>query len=297
MIVGVIGTGVMGKNHIRVYLDLKGVDEVCTYDIDDKAIPGTTKYEDLDNLLHHVDAVSICVPTKHHFNTLSKVIVSNVDVLVEKPVCTTVNEAINLPDKKDLIVGVGHIERFNPVITEISRIVKKPLYVEFKRHNPTSQRVTDTTVVEDLMIHDIDIIQHVLFDTLQDITAIGSQDVASVQGKFWEVPIHLSASRKASKKVRKVYIEEEDLTIEGDLMTQEVYVYHKPEDYQFVDRRYSQENVIEKIAMGKVEPLKVELQTFLECVRTRKPFPVTFKQAIKNVVTCEIIRRQLNGSN
>ena len=80
-------------------------------------------------------------------------------------------------------------------------------------------------------------------------------------------------------------------------MTQEVYVYHKPEDYQFVDRRYSQENVIEKIAMGKVEPLKVELQTFLECVRTRKPFPVTFKQAIKNVVTCEIIRRQLNGSN
>jgi len=297
MIVGVIGTGVMGKNHIRVYLEMKGVDEVYTYDVNGEAIPGVTKVDTLNDMLTKVDAVSVCVPTIHHYKVVSQVIVANVDLLVEKPLCATVNEAINLPGKKDLIVGVGHIERFNPVITEINRIVKTPIYVEINRHNPTSKRVTDVSVVEDLMIHDIDILQHVLFDSIPTISAVGTSDVVGALCKFGDTPAYLSASRKASKKVRRIYVEEEELTIEGDLMSQEVYVYYKPEDYGFADKRYIQENIVEKITIGKLEPLKIELQTFLQCVRTRVPFPVSVDQATKNLMICENIVRGLHGTN
>jgi len=298
MIVGVIGTGVMGKNHVRVYSDLKGVDEVYTYDVSKETIPGTTKCNDLSQLLKYVDAVSICVPTDLHWNIVSQVIVANVDCLIEKPICATVNQAINLPDKRDLIVGVGHIERFNPVVAELDRIMKKPLYISFRRHNPTSHRITGTSVVMDLMIHDVDIVQNVMFDNnLQDISAIGSDDVVGVLCRFGPTPIYLSASRKASKKVRKIYVEEEEFTIEGDLMSQEVYVYYKPEDYSFADKRYIQENIVEKITIGKLEPLRIELQTFLQCVKTRVPFPVSVDQATKNLITCENIVRRIHGPN
>lgn len=296
MIVGVIGTGVMGKNHVRVYQELKQVKEVCTYDISGGVIPGCTTRDTIVDLVSHVDAVSVCTPTETHYNILSNIVKLGVPILVEKPVCATLSQAEQIVDRGNLI-GVGHIERFNPVVEEISKMVKNPLYIQFNRHNPTSSRITGTSVVEDLMIHDIDIVQNVLFDTLQSVTAIGSLDAVGVLGKFGKVPIYLSASRKACKKVRTIYVEEEDISIEGDLMSQEILVYHKPEGYSFTNKRYVQENIIEKISVNKVEPLKVELQTFLNCVDQGKPFPVTVKQATNNLRTCEVIRRQLNGTN
>jgi predicted dehydrogenase len=293
MIVGVIGTGVMGKNHVRVYSEMKGVDEVCTFDISGEVIPGCTKYDNMSDLVCHVDAVSVCVPTEVHYSILNKIKSLGVAILVEKPLCATVYQAERINDKGGSIFGVGHIERFNPVVNEISKLVKNPVYIEFNRHNPTSIRAAHTSVIEDLMIHDIDIAQNVLYDTLQSITAIGSDDALGVLCKFGRVPIYLSASRKASKKVRRIYVEEEDITIEGDLMSQEVYIYHKPELYSFTNRRYFQE----KISVNKVEPLRVELQTFLDCVNERKPFPVTVLQATENLRTCEVIRSQLHGTN
>jgi len=100
-------------------------------------------------------------------------------------------------------------------------------------------------------------------------------------------------SRKASKKVRSVYIEEEDRTIEGDFMTQEVYVYKKPETYGQVNGLYRQENIIEKLLVNKVEPLKIELATFVRAARDGKPFPVTPEQGLANVRVCETIYRGL----
>ncbi len=298
MDVGVVGTGQMGRNHVRVYSELKEVDNLIVFDIDNKAAETVAAQNNvevaksLEELLKSVDAVSLCVPTPYHFNTAVDVIKSEVPVLIEKPICQTCNEAENflglLPE--DYIVGVGHIERFNPIINEITKIIKNPLYVEFKRHNPTSSRIKGTSVVEDLMIHDIDIVLNSLL-LKPEIHAKGSDDVAAVLGKSDHSVVYLSASRKASKKIRMIHIEQEDKTIEGDFMSQEVYVYRKPGQYSIDGERYVQENVVEKVLVSKKEPLKTELQTFLNCVKQNKEFPITPNQAYSNLLMCEEIRK------
>jgi predicted dehydrogenase len=298
MDVGVIGVGMMGKNHVRVYSELKQASTVYVYDLNYEAATGValaneaTACSSLEELLRNVDAVSVCVPTPYHRQVGEQVLAAGIHLLMEKPICATEKEAYDLlaRKKKGTIMGVGHIERFNPIVPEIRRIIQKPLFVEMNRHNPASARAVESSVIEDLMIHDIDILQHVLFHDSLEFTAAGNLDAASALFRFDSVSAFISASRKSSKKIRRIYIEEEDLTVEGDFMNQEVYTYYKPEKYKVENERYVQENIIEKVMVNKVEPLKVELQTFLECVKHDRPFPVTPEQAIKNMAVCERIR-------
>jgi len=301
MDVGVIGTGIMGRNHVRVYSELKSVENVTVYDIntaaasDIAAKTGTNTTDSLDDLFKQVDAVSICVPTEYHYEMALKAADAGVHMLIEKPVCLTSAEAISLcemiPD--DLVVGVGHIERFNPIVEEIRRIVKKPIYVEIKRHNPSSMRITGSSVVEDLMIHDIDIIfNNYCFGGAYNLSCSGNNDICGALFDFEKMPVYLSASRKASKKVRMIYIEEEEFTIEGDFMNQEIYVHRKPDRYSHDNERYVQENVIEKVMVNKVEPLKMELSTFVRCVKEGKEFPIPMVQGVHNVLICEEIKRK-----
>ena len=316
MKVGVIGTGTMGKNHVRIYSELKGVGEVYAFDVDKEKIKRLEEYgvivcDSMEELLERVDAVSICVPTKYHLEVAKRAIEKDVQCLIEKPIALTVEEGeelVKLLDNKGLIAGVGHIERFNPIVGEVKRIIKNPLYVEIRRHNPASARITDSTIVEDLMIHDIDIVFNVLFKPLQglrgrgaephngayEIYSAGNNDLCTALIKFDSSIVSLSASRKASKKIRSVYIEEEEFTIEGDFMNQEIYVYRKPGKYGIENERYTQENIIEKVLVNKVEPLKEELKTFIACVKKGEEFTVTPTQALNNLRICEEIRR-LNG--
>lgn len=314
MDVGVIGVGIMGQNHARVYSELKAVDSVWIYDLNETAAKniadknGAECAGSMEELLKSVDAVSLCVPTPYHCSTAKEVIRAGVNVLIEKPVCLTSAEAEELIQMipEDLTVGVGHIERFNPIISEIKEIIKDPLYVEIKRHNPASARVTGSSVVEDLMIHDIDIVFHSLFENGCEceheheyeskheykMESVCTFDVCGTLFKFEKTPVYLSASRKSSKKIRMIHIEEEEFTIQGDFMSQEVYVYRKPEHYHVEEQRYVQENIIEKVMVGKVEPLKTELNTFIDCVKRGEPFPVTPEQGMTNVKICESITKQ-----
>ena len=301
MDIGVIGVGSMGKNHARVYSELKSVDSLFVYDIDKKSAQNVAEqygaeYISLENLLETVDAVSVCVPTQHHFEVVKQVFTAEKSVLIEKPICANYKEACELMQNipHDIIVGVGHIERFNPVVSEIKKIIKEPLYIEFKRHNPASARVTGGSVIEDLMIHDIDIMINQFFSSLpEEIRSVGNNDVCSVMMKYGNLPVIFSASRKACKKIRTLYIEENDFTIEGDFMLQEVLVYRKPGQYQINSERYVQENITEKVVVNKLEPLKVELDTFVKCVKNDMPFPITPKQVIANLYMCEWIQRSL----
>jgi hypothetical protein len=139
---GVIGVGMMGRNHARVYSELKAVDSLYLYDLNQKAARGlastfeATASPTVEDLLKSVDAVSVCVPTPFHFAVAARVIDAGVPLLIEKPVCATAAEGRRLigtlPD--GLVVGVGHIERFNPIVPEIKKIVRHPLYIEMKRH-------------------------------------------------------------------------------------------------------------------------------------------------------------------
>ncbi|MDO5845747.1 MAG: Gfo/Idh/MocA family oxidoreductase [Methanocorpusculum sp.] len=299
MKVGVIGTGVMGQNHARVYSDLKGIDGVVLYDVFAEAAQktaeklGVASVSSLDKLLDEVDAVSICVPTQFHKDTALQVLDSGVAALVEKPVCSTVTEGEYLLEHcpKNSVAGVGHIERFNPIIPEITKIVDKPHYIAIHRHNPASARITGTPVVEDLMIHDIDIAFNHFVKGDYRLSACGTDDVMAVLVENAGIPMYLSASRQASKKLRSITVETADLTVEGDFMTQEVYVYRKPGVYHTENSRYVQENVVEKVMVPKVEPLKLELQTLIECAKSKKQFPITLEQGVANLRVCEKIHK------
>jgi predicted dehydrogenase len=300
MRVGVIGVGTMGKNHVRIYSELKSVDSLGVYDVNAEAARaigrkhGADVYGSIGELLDNSDAVSVVVPTQFHFKVVSEVFSKKKSVLIEKPICATSEEAKKLMKTapKGIIVGIGHIERFNPIVAEIKRIVKNPLYFEMKRHNPSSERITGSSVVEDLMIHDIDILLNEFFPDPRDVHSIGDDDVMCVLMKCNTIPVVLSASRRASKKIRLFYIEDKDFTIEGDFMSQEVTIHRKPGQYHIEAQRYVQENIIEKVMVGKIEPLKRELETFIDCVEKNKPFPITPVQAIRNLEFCEKIRAE-----
>ncbi len=138
MDVGVIGVGVMGRNHVRVYSELKSVDRLFVTDVNEKAASqvaaanGAEVATTVEALLPQVDAVSICVPTQFHFGVATKVLLSGVNTFIEKPLCGTAREAEELVRviPPDLTVGVGHIERFNPIVDEIRRMIRKPIYIE-----------------------------------------------------------------------------------------------------------------------------------------------------------------------
>lgn len=297
MDVGVIGVGVMGRNHARVYSELKQVDSLWITDLNTNAATDVAQANDgqvassVEALLEQVDAVSICVPTRFHHDVARKVFSAGVHALIEKPICHTAAEAEALIRiiPEDLVVGVGHIERFNPIIDEIRRMIDRPLYIETKRHNPASTRITDTSVVEDLMIHDIDVIFSFFGSKEYSVQSSGNADVCGALFNFDTTPVYMSGSRKSSKKIRSIYIEQEDCTIEGDYMTQEIAIYRKPGQYHIENDRYVQENIIEKVLVNKQEPLKRELSTFLDCADKKRPFPITPQQALLNLKVCEEI--------
>lgn len=299
MKVGVIGTGTMGRNHARVYSELKGVEDIYVFDLNKNNINEMRKQgfivcDSMEELLDYVEAVSICVPTKYHLEVAKAAIEKNVPCLIEKPMTISVEEGNDLLDylkNKDLIVGVGQIERFNPIINEIKKMIVNPFFVELRRHNPLSSRITDSSVVEDLMIHDIDIVFNVLFNNNNyKIYSGGTSDFCKAMVAFEGSIASISASRRACKKIRTIYIEDENFTVEGDFMAQEIYTYWKPEKYGIDREKYTQENIIEKVLVNKVEPLKVELRTFIDCVKKNAEFPVTPEQALNNLRICEMIK-------
>ena len=300
MNVGVIGIGNMGKNHVRIYSELKGIDNVFVFDKNKAQIEKIEKFgvktcNSLKELFDKVDAVSICVPTKHHFEIAKICIEENVPCLIEKPIAMNYEEGKRLLelDKENKIIGVGHIERFNPIVSEIAKIIKYPVYIEIKRHNPESSRIIDSSIIEDLMIHDIDIVFNKLFkyEKYEIKGVIGNSDLCNASLSFDNCFVSLSASRIANKKIRKIYVEETDRTIEGDFMTQEIYIYRKPTKYMTEDYTYKQENITEKVLVSKVEPLRIELITFLECIKKNKEFPVSPSEGVSNLKICEEIKK------
>lgn len=299
MEVGVIGAGTMGRNHVRIYSEMKRVSTLYVYDTNIRTLQcmeeqfGAVPCQSVDEVLKKSEAVSICVPTRYHYEVAAEAVTRGVHQLIEKPICATLEEGERLLSQipEDLIIGVGHIERFNPIVKEIQRIIASPCYIEMKRHNPASSRVTGSSVIEDLMIHDIDIAFHLFPHGDYSVSSAGDDDVCAALLRMGRVPVYLSASRKAAKKMRSIYIECEDATVEGNFMTQEVVVYRRPGQYAIENQRYVQEGTIEMVMVNKVEPLKLELNTFLDCVQRHEPFPITAPQAVRNLALCEEIRR------
>ena len=272
----VIGAGRLGTFHSKVYSRLDNVKLVGVCDCNlERAIEIGKKYKaasyaDYEDLFDKVDAASIAVPTSLHYNIAKDFLNHNIHVLIEKPITKTLSEAdelIEIAKDRKLILQVGHIERFNSAVLAIEPYLKKPKFVECQRLGPFHKRVKDVGVVLDLMIHDIDIVLGLIKQDVVNIEAVGLstisdfEDVANVRLTFEDGTIaDITASRVTKDVVRKMRIFQEDSYLSLDYVTQDTAIFRKTEG----------KILKERIKIKKKEPLKKELKSFVECVRTGK---------------------------
>ncbi len=277
--VAVIGAGSMGQNHVRIYSDLPQVETVGVVDIHpDRAeecgrkfgIPGFTDYT---RLFGQVDAVSIVVPSSLHYQIARDFLKHDVHVLVEKPITVDQGQArrlIELAKSRDLVLQVGHLERFNPAVVELKKRIGRPLFLQSYRMSHRTTRNLDVGVIWDLMIHDLDIMLTLVKSPIVDISSIGHsvysphEDMANVRLVFKNGCVaQLMASRVAGQRGRTLTVMEADRNFQLDFMNQTLSLSEAPS------------GVVENIAIEKAEPLRLELAHFAECIRDRREPEVT----------------------
>lgn len=289
--VAVIGAGNMGKNHARIYSEMNNVELIGVVDLNEtigREIAGkfnTNYFSDYKEILNSVDAVSIVVPTKFHYSIAKEFLNSRVDVLIEKPITINLNEAdeiISLADKNKLILQVGHVERFNPAIIELDKYIKPDeiISIDASRIGPFGARITDSGVVLDLMIHDIDIILALIKDEIASINAYGRnikgkhEDYAAASIKFKNgIIANLTASRITQRRQRTLKITETEKYMKVDYMNKILEIYRQSQAKYVTndnDVKFIYSDVVERPQISQEEPLKLELQSFVECVKSRK---------------------------
>jgi len=283
--VGVVGVGYVGQHHARIYAELPEVELVGLVDIDEARLEEVGgRYpallsRDYRDLRGAVDAVSVAVPTRLHYPIARDFLTWGVDVLVEKPIAQSLaqaDELVEIARTNDRIFQVGHIERFNGAVKALERIVRAPGFIESHRLGPFPARNTDVDVVLDLMIHDIDILLNLVKSPVTAVSAVGvpvvsdQVDIANARLQFASGCVaNLTASRVSVERVRRIRIFQRDTFIFLDYPQQEIALYHRVPP----DGRRSPEIppriVKEEIVIDKAEPLRVELESFIECVRNR----------------------------
>ncbi len=285
--IGVIGIGYLGQHHARIYSELGSemgsVRLVGIVDTDrDRAGEISDKYGcevfgDYRDILGGVDALSIVTPTTMHYQTALDCIKAGKDILIEKPITATVEEAdklIDAADKAGTIIQVGHLERFNPVFPAACSLVDKPMFIETERLSPFLGRGIDVDITLDLMIHDIDIILALLkgsdsgIPDVKDMKVTGAKvltdniDIAMAWLEFSNgVQALMKASRVSFEKSRKLKIFQKDSYLLVDYQNMEMKRFYK---------KGSNEIIQETINIEKKEPLKEELKDFAECVISRR---------------------------
>lgn len=313
--VGVIGAGRMGRNHCRVFSTLRHVELVGVTDLNPAAAQQvaqqyeTTAFASVDALLAGVDAVSIATPTPSHFALARTCLAHGCDLFIEKPMTTTVAEAETLVAQvaaTQRIVQVGHIERFNPAYSELKHVIEgMPIAaINFRRLSPYTGSNLDVDVIFDLMIHDLDLVLDLIPAPPQSILATGisafSNDIdhATAQFIFAEGPLlTLTVSRLTEHKVRSIEVTGLDAYVEGDLLNKSIALHRRmtgeylPHNQHNI--KYRQESVIERIHVPLVEPLVVELQHFITCIRERCLPIVTAVDGLNALLLATQIREQV----
>ena len=241
--VGVVGVGHLGKHHARIFAGMKDCKLVGIHDkIIERAtemakLYNTEAFANYEDLLKAVDAVDIAATTTYHYDLAKPALEQGCHVFLEKPITTTIeqaNELLEIANKKKLKIMVGHIERFNPVIMQVSNEIKNPMFIESHRLAPFTPRGSDVPVVLDLMIHDIDLIMSFVNSPIKDIRASGigiltkSIDIANARLEFENGAIaNVTASRISMKRERKIRFFQKDAYISVDFQEQKVNLLKK----------------------------------------------------------------------
>jgi predicted dehydrogenase len=277
--VAVAGTGEFGKNHVRVYREMEGVELVGVFDRDAGRAAGVAKefetrtFYSLDEMRGAVDAVSVAVPTVAHAEVGCRLMELGFDVLVEKPMASTLAEADELvaaAKKHERVLQVGHVERFNPAVLAIEPVVSKPLFFEVHRLGVFTPRSLDVDVIFDLMIHDLDILRALVNEEVTEVKAVGipvltdKVDIAHARLEFVGGAVaNVTASRVSTERVRKMRFFQRHEYISVDYARRDALRVG-------VKRPGPQpEFAFEKLAAPSVEPLRAELEAFVSSVRSR----------------------------
>ena len=280
--VGVFGVGALGQHHARIYASLPAAELVGVYDVNAARAAevalrhGTRPFGRIDELAGLIEAASVVVPTDRHHEVFTALAERGLHMLVEKPIAATADEAdgmVRAAAGKALILQVGHVERFNPVIRFLDQHLTQPLFVEASRLAPypppregAVPRGTEVSVVLDLMIHDLEIILHLVRSPLKEIHAAGiavlspSEDIANVRLSFENGCVaNVTASRVSQDRLREIRVYQADSYLSLDYMNQSGRIH----------RKAGGRIEIAEAPIDKGEPLVLELSSFIECVRTR----------------------------
>jgi predicted dehydrogenase len=279
----VFGVGSLGQHHARVYSELAEADLIGVYDVDARraaevaARHETRAFSDMGELAAAVEAASVVVPTDRHFEVACALMRAGKHLLVEKPIASSTDEAegmVRLARERDVVLQVGHIERFNPVMQFLEQRLTRPRFIEATRLAPYppprpeggAPRGTEVSVVLDLMIHDLEIILHLVGAEVESVDAVGvsvlspSEDIANVRLRFANGCVaNVTASRISQKKLREIRVFQEDSYLSLDYMNQKGHIA----------RRAGGGIETTAVPIEKEEPLKAELASFVRCVRTR----------------------------
>ena len=333
--VAVLGVGSLGQQHARIYNELQQqniVELVGVFDTDKNRAAlvaqkqGTVALDSLESVTATADAISIVTPTVTHHSLAKQLLEQGKHLLVEKPMTNNANQAtelVHLAKRHGCILQVGHIERFNPVFQYLRKVAHEPRFIESHRLSPFPARSTDIGVVLDLMIHDLDILLAFVKSRVEHIDAAGvrvlsgSEDIANARLRFAnDCVANLTVSRVSPERLRKIRVfssGEAPSYVSLDYREQKGYHYRlarddEPEssllkklvagrDNAIVSQFGSQRIVREPLPIQKEEPLKVELESFIQCVVERQEPLVSGESARQAIELALEITSQIEVQN
>ncbi len=300
--IGVIGIGYLGKFHLEKFTNNKQSEVIWVVDklINDIDAPISAKIlktKNFKKIIDDIDAVSIVTPTNTHYKIAKFFLENKKHVLIEKPMTKSTSEAkilINIAKKNKLILQIGHLERFNPVMKKLASEIKSPLFIEVHRLAKFNPRSTDVNVIFDLMIHDIDIIMSLVKKKIKNITAFGKKiitkttDIANVRIDFENgIVVNLTSSRISQKNERKIRIFEKEKYFSVDFMTSNIKKYSKNKNIKNKLFNMTEYNYT------KSDALKDEINNFIKsCLKQEKPL-VDGAQGMEAVKIASIISKKL----
>ena len=271
--VGVVGTGSIGKNHARIVSELPGIRFSAVYDTNPATAAemaarfGVPAVASLEEFAANVDAATIATPTPSHFPVAKLLLKEGKHCLVEKPIAENTPDAIELADtakRLGLVLQVGHIERFNPVLGALEQRLTHPRFIEAHRLSPYPGRSIEIGVVLDLMIHDLEVVLHLVRSPVKFVDAVGiavlsrNEDIANARIRFENGCVaNLTASRISPEKMRKIRVFQSDAYLSLDYQNQTGEIH----------RLAGGQIAREAVEIEKDEPLKRELAAFVECAR------------------------------
>ena len=316
--VGVIGIGNMGWHHARVLSLLRDAELVGVADPDEARGKLATEqfgcrwFADFQTMLEEVEAVCVAVPTLLHHSVGLACLRAGVDVLIEKPIAATQEEAselIQAAETAGRLLQVGHIERFNPAFRELLKVVvgEEVVVLEARRHSPNPDRANDVSVVLDLMIHDIDLVLELAASPVVRLAAAGGRSgegpidyVNATLGFANGVVASLTASKMAHRKVRRLYTHCRNSLMETDFLKHNLRIHRRPTTTVSAEHGelvYRNDGFIEEVSTTSIEPLYAELEHFLQCVRGVETPAVDGLQASRALQLADLIEQCVERPN